>query len=90
MHMYAITSMLFKRTSMQCVSNEVNVKKSTFIFDPVHWINKVVLCSGSNGVYHISEEVRNNHDEQIKTSVNPTLHARFYRIVSGHKIKCKI
>jgi hypothetical protein len=39
-----------------------------------HCINKAILRSGNNDVDHISEEVLNNFNGQIKVSVDPILY----------------
>jgi hypothetical protein len=43
-------------------------EKSISVIDSTYYINKVILCSGSNG---ISEEVLNSLDGENKISVDP-------------------
>jgi hypothetical protein len=44
--------------------------KTTPVIDSTYGINKTVLCSGNSDVDHVSDEVLNSADIQIKISVN--------------------
>jgi hypothetical protein len=43
--------------------------KSTSVTDFTHYINTVILHPGNNDVNHISEDVLNNLDGQIRNSI---------------------
>jgi hypothetical protein len=48
-------------------------EKSASVIDCTHYIHKAILCSGSNDVHHIREEVLNTLEGQIKINVGPIL-----------------
>jgi hypothetical protein len=57
------------------------LKKCTYEIDSTYCINEAILCSGNNDVDHISEEVRNNVDEQMQTRADPFLYRPYAK---GH------
>jgi hypothetical protein len=48
--------------------------KCTSVTDSIHCSKKAILCSQSNDVDHIREEVVNSHDGQIKMDLDPILY----------------
>jgi hypothetical protein len=52
---------------------------STSVIDSTHCVNKAILCSAIHGVNHISDEVLNSLDEQIKISAYPVLYKSLRR-----------
>jgi hypothetical protein len=54
--------------------------KSATAVDSTYCIDKAILCTGSNGIDHISEDILNSLDGQIKMSVDLIPYRLFAKI----------
>jgi hypothetical protein len=57
-------------------------RKNISVIDPPHFINKAIVCSGSNNVDHINAEVLNGLENRLKINVDPSLPGLYAKIHS--------
>jgi hypothetical protein len=75
-HAYLCYNIIAVQVQLICSAslNKEMSGKSISVNDTAHCINKAILCSKSNDVDLVSEEVLNSLDKQIKISVDPIIY----------------